>query len=311
MSGAEAPPRLRPGLTLAADGDVTWVRVNDRVLRLRGEGARRILEAIDGSRSVDALASTVGGAADEVAAAVERFRSFGLLEPGGSSPAHPLAPQLRAFADLGVDAAALLAELAGARVGVAGDGPLARAVEGALERAGIGAVAREEEGVDVLVAAGGGRALLEALNARALQRRLPWLLVEAGGFELRVGPFFLPAETACWRCLELRLEAVAPGGARHGAAPGPSPAGRDDLAPGIAAVAAELCALEVVRFYAARVSEVGPELYGSFAAYSLLGHRAAPHPVLRLPRCPACGARAEGLPTVRAWMEPYEYRDAE
>lgn len=316
MSGpaAEAPPRLRPGLTLAADGDVTWVRVNTRVLRLRGEGARRILEAIDGSRGVDDLATAVGGAPGEVAAVLERFRGFGLLEPEGCGAAHPLAGQLRALADLGVDAAALSAELAGAHVGVAGEGALAGAVEAALARAGVGRVGGDVDEVDALVAApGGDRALLEALNARALRRGLPWILVEAGGFDLRVGPFFLPGETACWRCLELRLEAAEPGGGERRAARaafGRAPALTDDLVPGVAAVAAEACALEVVRFFAARVSDVGPELYGAFAEYSLLRHRAAPHPVLRLPRCPACGARAAGLPTVRAWMEPYEYRDA-
>src|SRR5262249_41515374 len=80
----------------------------------------------------------------------------------------------------------------------------------------------------------------------------------------------------------------------------------DDLTPGIALLAAELAAFEIVRFVAARVSPVTPTLYGAFAEYSLLTHTATVHRVLKLPRCPGGGMRAWGRPTTGAWMEPYE-----
>lgn len=327
--------RLRPGITVLPGGRedpaVTWVTLNTRVLRLRGEGIRCILAAIDGVRTLGEISLAVGAAdSAEVVAAVDRLRRAGLLEPEMRGTPARLAPQVRAFTDLGADGAAVTAELAWGRVGVLGDGVLAGAVGTALERAGVddvvafsapppgaGAPAAELEGVDLVVAAPGRAdpAALGALNALAIRDGIPWILVQAHAWELRVGPFFLPVQTPCWTCYERRLEANEPAHEERGAVrealrrAGAVPAGPDDMAPGTAVMAAELCALEVVRFFAARVSDVTPELYGSFADYSLLAHRAAPHRVLKLPRCPSCGARAMGRPTVRAWMEPYGYPD--
>jgi bacteriocin biosynthesis cyclodehydratase domain-containing protein len=326
--------RLRPGLTIVPGGDddpdATWAMINSRVLRLRGESARRLLAAIDGTRTLEGVAEALGAASPAaLAAAVERLRSFGLLEPEGSEAFAALSPLVRALADLGADGVAVAAELARARVAVVGDGALGRAVGAALEGAGVGGVvhlappAGDEDAPAGLLEADAAVAALDAgdpdtlarLNALALRLELPWIQLEARGFELRVGPFFLPGQTACWTCYESRLEANAPGSPERRAVraaqqrSGAPQAPADDVTPGVAGTGAEICALEVVRFFAARVSEVAPELYGAFADYSLLAHRAAPHRVLRLPRCPSCGVRASGLPTVRAWMEPYDYRD--
>jgi ribosomal protein S12 methylthiotransferase accessory factor len=329
--------RLRPGLTIvpggAEDPDTTWVKINSRVLRLRSESARQLLAAMDGTRTLEELARALGvaGPAD-LAAAVDRLRSFGLLEPEGCETFASLAPLVRALADQGADGVAVAAELARARVAVVGEGTLGRAVGAALEQAGIGEVRRlappigggdgpppDLAGIDAAVVAldAGHPDTLARFNALALRLCLPWIQLEARGFELRVGPFFLPGQTACWTCYESRLEANAPGyqerramrvaQRRSGAPQAPF----DDVTPGTAGIGAEICALEVVRFFAARVSEVTPELHGAFADYSLLAHQAAPHRVLRLPRCPSCGVRASGHPTVRAWMEPYDYRDAD
>ena len=331
----EGALRLRPGITVLPGGAdepaVTWVTLNTRMLRLRGEGIRRILAAIDGVRTLEEVSAAVGAASPaEVAPGVDRLRRAGLLEPEMRGTPARLAPQVRALADLGADGAAVTAELARGYVAVLGDGVLAGAARTALERAGIGDVAAFPAplpapgappaglaGADLVVAAPGSPdpAVLGEVNALALREGLPWILLQAGAWEVRVGPFFLPRETACWACYERRLEANEPSHGERGAVreaqrrSGAAPAAPDDLTAGTAAVAAELCALEAVRFFAGRVSEVAPALYGAFADYSLLAHRAAPHRVLRLPRCPACGARASGRPTIRAWMEPYGYPD--
>jgi ribosomal protein S12 methylthiotransferase accessory factor len=339
QSGRPAGPvlRLRPGLTIAPEGaedpGITWVKINSRVLRLRGESVRQILAAIDGTRTLEELAMALGVASPaDLAAAVDRLRSFGLLEPEGCETLASPAPLVRALADLGADGVAVAAELARARVAVVGEGVLGHAVGAALERAGMGAVLRlapsagdDDDPPPSLVEADAAVVALDAdrpdtlarFNALSLRLDVPWIQLEARGFEVRVGPFFLPRQTACWTCYDHRVEANASGyqerramraaQRRSGALQAPA----DDVTPGTAAIGAEICALEVVRFFAARVSEITPELHGAFADYSLLAHRAAPHRVLRLPRCPSCGVRASGHPTVRAWMEPYDYRDAD
>jgi bacteriocin biosynthesis cyclodehydratase domain-containing protein len=158
--------------------------------------------------------------------------------------------------------------------------------------------------------------LLDAINAWALRVRAPWLLLSAGGFVARVGPLFVPRETACSACYRARLDANVSSYDRYISVMAPIRAGRvararaDDLDPAIAAIAASLAALEVVLFFAARASEsqVRPSLYGAFADYSLLTHTTTVHRVLKLPRCPACGTQAWGQPTIRAWMEPSDRR---
>jgi bacteriocin biosynthesis cyclodehydratase domain-containing protein len=328
---AERVLRLRPGVRVvpggADDPASTWVWINSRVLRLRGAAAPRVLAAIDGTRTADEVAREVGAASPgELAPVLERFRRAGLLDvDAGPSPARGLPPLLRLLADQGADATAVAAELAGGRAAVLGAGMLSAAVADALADVGIGTVSRLSaetagdaveglEDVDVAVMALDGSSpwLADAVNAAALRSGTPWLAVEAGGAALRLGPFVLPHETACWTCFSLRLEANDAAAGERGAArraldaAGQGTAEADDLTPGVAAVACHLAALEVARFFAARTGDaVAPALYGQFADYSLLAHRAAPQRVLRLPRCPSCGARARGRPTVRAWMEPY------
>jgi hypothetical protein len=73
----------------------------------------------------------------------------------------------------------------------------------------------------------------------------------------------------------------------------------------VASLVAELVALEAVRFVASRASTVQPVLYGKCLEYALLSLTGTIHRILKLPRCPACGVRARGLPMVRTWMEPY------
>ncbi len=329
--------RLRQGITIVPGSDqhpdTTWVMVNSRVLRLRGESARRILAAIDGTRTLEEIGAALGGASPtEVGAVVDRLRRSGLLEPEGSGSFAMPASLVRALSDQGADGVAVAAEMARARVAVVGEGVSSCIVAGALERAGCGRIlpvapqAGDEDApptglaeADVAVVAldGSDPDTLARFNRIALRLDLPWILQEAYGFEIRVGPFFLPRQTACWNCYERRLEANAPGSMERRAirAAQRSHGGRqalaDDIPPGVAMAGAEVCAVEIVRFFASRVSDITPELYGAFADYSLLTHRATPHRVLRLPRCPACGVRASGLPTVRAWMEPYDYREAD
>jgi len=319
---------LRPGLTVVSSDDAgnapgVWLLLNSRIVHLRGRGGHRLLQALDRPRTLDELCDRLS-ARDrrEVADAVSVLDRHGLLEPlaAGDVP-----PYVRAISDCGADGLAVMAALEKARIRVIGDGLLRDAMRDALQQYGVGAIemagpgeigdftapdAADATEVTVVALDTERPRLLEEINAWALRARAPWLLLAAGGFFARVGPVFVPCETACYVCYRARLDANVSSYDDYMRVMAPIRAGRidraraDDLDPAIATVVAGLAALEVVLFFAARVSELRPSLYGAFADYSLLTHTTTIHRVLKLPRCPACGAQASGHPTIRAWMEP-------
>jgi bacteriocin biosynthesis cyclodehydratase domain-containing protein len=321
--------KLRQGARLrwrAGEPPACDILLNGRTLRLAGRSAARILELLDGAATPEALWAAVGpDARRDLHAALVALRRRGLLEPDLGDPSCPRAvaaqPLVRALSDVGVDGMAVFGELRRARVVVVSSAALEGALVAAIERCGIGScrsvrldgAASADAGpafadADVAVVAAdapdpGG---FEAFNALALRDKLPWLAVELGPFSVQVGPFVLPGETACYACYRGRLDpdlASLDGG--RATQQGPRVA--DNVTSGALALAAELSGLELTRYFASRVSSLAPAVYDGFADYSLLSHRATVRPVLRLPRCPACGVRAAGQPTVRAWMEPYEH----
>jgi ribosomal protein S12 methylthiotransferase accessory factor len=340
---------LRPGLTILPGdetGDSTGLLLllNYRIVLLRGRGGRRLLQALDRPRTLDDLCERLHAKSRrEVVAAVDLLDQHGLLEPLADGD---LPPYARALTDLGVDGAAVSAVVAaveGARIRVIGDGLLGEAMMEALQQYGVrpekAAAPRdiadfaEPDASDVANAASAAGAadatevtlvaldteqpqVLDAINAWALCVRAPWMLLSVGGFVARVGPLFVPRETACYACYRARLDGNVSSYDRYMRVMAPIRAGRvgrapaDDLDPTIAAIAAGLAALEIMLFFAARVSgaAVKPSLHGAFADYSLLTHTTTVHRVLKLPRCPACGTEAWGHPTIRAWMEPSDRR---
>jgi oxazoline/thiazoline synthase len=319
-------PRLRPGLAIAPGQDdgvpVTWVRAGSRILKLRGTGVPRMLSLLDGTRTLEEVCGVLASETPErVAAVVDHLRKNGLLDPTALvSPS--FAAQARALCDLGFDGPAVLRAIAAARVVVAGEEPVASAVLRALRRWGMRRAKRAAPGfphgadLAVITHDADAEEALSVFNANAVRARLPWLLVQAGGFRVRLGPLFLPPETACFVCYARRLDGNMAAYEHHTLftdalrRPEARLPPRDDVAPGVAILAGELAAAEAVRFLASGTSGLAPVLYGAFADYALTGHTASVHPVLKVPRCAACGTKAAGYPTLRAWMEPYGPEEA-
>lgn len=133
----------------------------------------------------------------------------------------------------------------------------------------------------------------EWLNAIGLQTGVPFLPFRRQGFEVDVGPLVIPHETACYRCFQLRRAAA---GAVSGQDdPGPEAEPRHLAFP----LGVDWLALEAIKL----LGGVGePVTYGRLWRFHLVRGLASVHPVLKLPRCPACGVHRR-RPALRLWEE--------
>ena len=272
-----------------------------------------------------------GAKVDELLAGLERS---GMLEPdtGTGGDGHDAArDQLRFFANfraLGVAPAVAEAaptglemqeRLSRARVARVGLGAAGSRLEEELAACGVGSLVRVDAGE---LSAGAGAwpgELAQAdivvlcedrfdpetyrrVNEACLERRTIWTSFRDLGSRFEIGPTVIPYESACWRCYALRrasndddhelwtetASALAADGRSLGslnARPGPS-----------------LLAVEVVKLL---TGFSRPISRGALLSFDLLRFEARVHPVLKIPRCAACGAAARGQAPWRIWrLEP-------
>lgn len=140
--------------------------------------------------------------------------------------------------------------------------------------------------------------LLKNLNAQALQLRVPWTLICMDGLAGIVGPTFIPFETCCYSCYELRLEAnmlhydnyayYKQAVARNSVRFSTSFVGLAALADILAGFATAEC----VRILATSYGFTP----GKFLRLDFQSGTIETNDVLKLPRCPACGKMAQGQP---------------
>jgi molybdopterin-synthase adenylyltransferase len=135
-------------------------------------------------------------------------------------------------------------------------------------------------------------ALSEWLNQIALDYSVPLLFYRQRLFEVDLGPLVIPHQTACYVCYDRRRRAVLSEveQANLGSSDFPQlnfPLGMD------------LLALEVIKWL---VGGVEPVTYGRLWQVNLFSGLLSVHPVLKLPRCPACGVH-KVKPARKLWEE--------
>jgi ribosomal protein S12 methylthiotransferase accessory factor len=181
-----------------------------------------------------------------------------------------------------------------------GGGPLAAAIVAALRAAlPTNAVIARDTATDldnlagsafiVGVAEDGATAPLHRINRFACAHGIPWLPMRATPDTLRLGPTVLPGVSACLLCAELRAAANGPNspapfpGGEGGARPVSSPLHRDGE--GVGGEVLPLVALEVLQTLIGEPSRAR----GHLGLRDRQSGAWTWHPVLRHPRCPACG----------------------
>jgi bacteriocin biosynthesis cyclodehydratase domain-containing protein len=136
-------------------------------------------------------------------------------------------------------------------------------------------------------------AVCRRLNDLCLSRSVPLLIYRRRSFDVELGPLVVPRQTACYVCYDLRRKAALSESEALMEA--------GELDPGSLSfpVGAEWLALEAVKFLT-RVAE--PVTRGRLSRFNVLTGLMTVHPVLKLPRCPACGVH-RCRPTRKLWEE--------
>ena len=301
-------PLLKPWYRLSTNGGRSVLRYAGSVLEFEGRAAQRLLPQLlpllDGTRTVDGVVAAMGeGVRPAIEHALSLLRAHELLtEPvpaDAADGARRCAELLAATDPAARSGAELAAGLAAMEAYVVGAAPAAEAVGRLLRQSGAGAIEGLDwddvppaRGLTVVAPEPAELPRLAEWNRRALDAGARWLQVlPFDGRFAAVGPVFVPGETACHLCFELRRDStIAPireaaGGHR------PSAAALD-------AVLAGLAALVALRWLAAGDRDEAGTLIAVELAPEL---RCTRHFVYRVPRCPACSPAAR-----RAASSPWD-----
>jgi bacteriocin biosynthesis cyclodehydratase domain-containing protein len=296
-------PLLAPWFRVLGDGDRLLLEYAQSVVVLEGGAVRTLLPALlpllDGTRTLDDLAARLGPAVrPAIEAAVDLLRDRGVVVDGPDAPADLREASRAAAAAYGLAPATAAERLRRATVGVVGSGSGRLELVRLLWAAGIRRLRAlrwsGRGGVDLALVVPGGDELdrLPAWNHAALATAAPFLLLRPwDGRMAAVGPLVLPGQTCCYECLLLRRAANSPyGGDLAELEAAPLAASSDRALEGIAtAVAAHLS----VRWLVGGDRTIPGVLYAIETQPAL---RLAEHPVLRVPRCPACSIAERAAP---------------
>jgi bacteriocin biosynthesis cyclodehydratase domain-containing protein len=302
-------PLLKPWYRLSTSVAGTVLRYGGSVLELEGRAATELLPhllpLLDGTRTLDEIASRLG---EPVRPAIEH--ALGVLAERGlvTEPLPTGVPAetartiefLTATDDYGRSESEVVASLARATVKVVGSSPVARAISTTLEGAGLRSAepAGWEGGgasaADLAIVAPDETEVprLEAWNHSALEQGTTWLQVlPFDGLLAAVGPIYVPAESACYECYQLRRSANI--------GPVPDTAfGRYPGAPSLDAVLTGLAVTIALRFLALGDGLSVGVLVAVGATREISWSR---HVLYRVPRCPAC-ARSATEATPAPWQ---------
>jgi len=313
-------PRLIPWLLAVELGD-------NRVQLRSGEAAhtltnpllvkifRAIRGALDGRHSVSEVVALAGPDTlpTTVIFLLKLLQGKGLLQQGPGNNALNEGErtrwqnQLRFLDHFVPDASNAHVALTNARIGLAGSAMLCELVSSSLGSVGISHVTElgdpltwatdsgltnRLDGLDLVIACESSPAFsrFEAVNRACIASRIRWLCVSVSGKTARLGPTFVPHQTACHTCMTLRLRTHQPdleGYEAYRLQVDASDAVVDEgsVIPLCSAIAAQ-AALEAMRL----LTGFSPAVtVGRFYEVSALSPAAASHEVFRVPRCPSCG----------------------
>jgi ribosomal protein S12 methylthiotransferase accessory factor len=259
---------------------------------LEGELYIAIAPYLDGRFSVDEIVDRLAGRATraEVMGVLDHLEQEGHI--AGNVESMP-ASEAALWASEGVDPVLAAGRLAEGRVALHAVGavavePLVAALQ--LLRVEVGG----QGSFGVVLTDDYLRSELRAYNREALRNDRPWMLVKPVGFEIWLGPVFLPGRAGCWECLAQRLRANRPVEsflcARNDRRE-PLPVPRAYTGATLQ-IACNLAASKIAEWI---VRGALPELEGKIVTFDVRSLQAATHVLVWQPQCPACGDAPEDV----------------
>lgn len=304
---------LKPWYRVYKNGDILNFHHGDSVISLKGSAAEsvlpKLLPLLDGRHSIEQIEIAAGQSARIIRAAIELLERYELLMDGAIPEAGDGLARTSVFLS-SVDGASITekieASLAAATVNVIGSSNVASELLRGLHRSGMaGARGGSIEGLaersaDLIVAAPVAAELvhLRALNEAALKNGQPWMqILQYDGRFAAIGPIFIPYETACFACYQLRRAANVKYPDEYLKLERAE--ARFEQCAAVDMSIAGLATLYLMRWIGAQ----DPALVGSMLAFAPLSDKAISlHNVLRVPRCPACSLAADVIPPA-PWHE--------
>jgi bacteriocin biosynthesis cyclodehydratase domain-containing protein len=275
------------------DDDRLLLEHGRTVVVLEGGAVRTLLPALlpllDGSRTLDELTAALGEPTRQaVQLTLDVLATHDLLLDG-PEPSETRAGARVLAATYGLEPALADERLRSGSVGIVGSGAAGPRIARLLQADGVGEVKPfgwDEGGADLAIVVPGRdeACALAGWNRHALEVAIPWFALRPfDGLVATIGPLVVPGESCCHECLQLRLAANLEYGADLG---------RIEAVPvvatgsaGVEAVAAGLAAHLALCW----IGDRDPRLPGAmFVLETRPGPRLEAHPVLRVPRCPAC-----------------------
>lgn len=140
----------------------------------------------------------------------------------------------------------------------------------------------------------------DAFNRAALVSKTRWTSARFAGFEFHIGPTVIPGETPCYECFRLRINSNVIEYAEHALHEEHRKLHRLREAMLAITPAAGLLALEAMK---AITWFAVPATYAHLYSLNLLTMQSELHPILKIPRCLACGRPTMPRPTIHAWQQ--------
>ena len=251
---------------------------------LQGKVYVDILAATDGTRTTDEILASLqplhGGLA--LMLGMERLVAGQYL-----CEAEDIVPDAGFWSSLGLFPAQLREARAAKGVAVTAVGSAdPEPILTALHSLHVPVVAAGSDALTVVVAEDYADPALEIVHRTRLEDRRPMMLTTLDGMGVWIGPVLIPGETACWRCLQHRLQGNRPVERFIASSGGGAPAGPTIHASPLPAVAANLAALRIARRLW-QPEEVPP---GEIVVLDLASLETTRHAVVKRPQCPDCGA---------------------
>ncbi len=221
MTDPIAPTKaFKPWYRVYKHDDQVIFHYGDSVICLKGRAAGailpKLLPVLDGRHSVEDIASISGSDAQVVNAAIGLLERYDLLMDG-TLPAEKdkLTRTSVFFSSIGGASSTEIVRdrLASARISVIGSsnaasevlrGLLCSGIEGA-QTSSFSSFDDEEVDLAIVAPATGELSRLREINKAAILKKQPWLqILPYDGRFSAIGPLFVPGETACYACFQLR-----------------------------------------------------------------------------------------------------------